>query len=109
MGRAIGLHCPLRSVRIAVQRKLPSRTAFGAAAHRAAHQTWEGGGIYNDPLVCTIPGKEAPAIIEEAASDPSQRPMRLFIAARSRFAEDCLSASTIRASFEIPTTRLRGR
>lgn len=79
-----------------MQRKLPSRTAFGAAAYRAAHQTLEGGGIFNDPLACTVLGKEVHAIIEEAASDPSQRPMRLFIAARSRFAEDCLSAAVLR-------------
>ena len=28
----------------------PSRTALGAAGHRAAHQVLEGGGIFADPL-----------------------------------------------------------
>ena len=79
-----------------MQGRPPSRTALGAAVHRAAHQTLEGGKIFADPLACTILGKEAGAIIEEAAGDPSQRTMRLFIAARSRFAEDCLSAAVSR-------------
>jgi methyltransferase (TIGR00027 family) len=79
-----------------MQSRPPSRTALGAAVHRAAHQTLEGGKIFADPLARTILGKEARTIIEEEAADPSRRPMRLFIAARSRFAEDCLSAAVAR-------------
>jgi methyltransferase (TIGR00027 family) len=56
----------------------------------------EGGKIFADPLARTILGKEAHTIIEEEAADPSRRPMRLFIVARSRFAEDCLSAAVSR-------------
>ena len=41
-------------------------------------------------------GEEAHAIIAETGADATQRPMRLFIAARSRFAEDCLSAAVSR-------------
>jgi hypothetical protein len=79
-----------------MQGRPPSRTASGAAVHRAAHQTLEGGTIFADPLARTILGKEAGAIIEDAAGYPSQRTLRLFIAARSRFAEDCLSAAVSR-------------
>ena len=79
-----------------MQSKHPSHTARGAAAHRAAHQALEGGAIFSDPLACPILGDQARAAIEEAANDSSQRPMRLFIAARSRFAEDCLSAAVSR-------------
>jgi len=60
------------------------------------HQKLEGGKIFADPLAVTVLGEEARAIIAEAAADPTQRPMRLFIAARSRFAEDCLSAAVSR-------------
>src|SRR5262245_39827055 len=79
-----------------MQSRPPSRTALAAAVHRAVHQTLEGGRIFADPLARKVLGKEAGAIIEEAAADLSQRPMRLFIAARSRFAEDCLSAAVSR-------------
>ena len=79
-----------------MQSRPPSRTALGAAVHRAVHQTLEGGKIFADPLAVTVLGEDARAIIAEAAADPSQRPMRLFIAARSRFAEDCLSAAVSR-------------
>jgi len=79
-----------------MQSRPPSRTALGAAVHRAVHQTLEGGKIFADPLACTVLGEEARATIAEAAADPTQRPMRLFIAARSRFAEDCLSAAVSR-------------
>jgi methyltransferase (TIGR00027 family) len=79
-----------------MQSRPPSRTALGAAVHRAVHQRLEGGKIFADPLSVTVLGEEAHAIIAEAAADPTQRPMRLFIAARSRFAEDCLSAAVSR-------------
>ena len=79
-----------------MQSRPPSRTALGAAIHRAVHQKLEGGKIFADPLAVTVLGEEARATIAEAAADPTQRPMRLFIAARSRFAEDCLSAAVSR-------------
>ena len=34
----------------------PSRTAFAAAAYRAAHQVLEGGRIFEDPLAIPILG-----------------------------------------------------
>jgi methyltransferase (TIGR00027 family) len=74
----------------------PSRTALFVAAYRAAHQTLDGGRIFADPFALRILGELAHTGIEEAADDPAQRLLRLFIAARSRFAEDCLSAAVSR-------------
>ena len=39
---------------------------------------------------------ETRARLDEMAADPAQRPMRLFIAARSRFSEDTLAACVAR-------------
>jgi methyltransferase (TIGR00027 family) len=74
----------------------PSRTALGAAAHRAAHQLIEGGRVFADPLAVSILGWPPEALQDKAAADPSQRAMRLFIAARSRFAEEQLAAAVAR-------------
>jgi methyltransferase (TIGR00027 family) len=71
----------------------PSTTARGAAAYRAIHQTLENGVIFNDPFARRILDQETRARLEEIAADVSLRPMRLFIAARSRFSEDSLAAS----------------
>jgi methyltransferase (TIGR00027 family) len=74
----------------------PSRTALGAALQRAAHQILDGGRIFDDPFARSILGGGADAMIEAVAADPAQRQMRLFIAARSRFAEDGLAAAVSR-------------
>ena len=74
----------------------PSRTALGAAGYRAAHQVLEGGKVFSDPLARTILGDGADAIIAGLSADPAQQRMRIFMAARSRFAEDCLSAAVSR-------------
>lgn len=73
-----------------------SRTALGAAGHRAAHQVLERGFIFNDPLAVRILGDDANAFIEQARSDGGIRPLRLFIAARSRYAEDSLHSAVAR-------------
>lgn len=78
---------------ISMQVGEPSRTAFAAAAHRAAHQVLEGGRIFADPLAGPILGKDAHEVAQEAAAHPSRRIMRLFIAVRTRFAEDALAAA----------------
>jgi methyltransferase (TIGR00027 family) len=65
-----------------------SRTALGAAGHRAAHQVLEGGRIFADPLALRILGQDGEAAIAEADDTPGRRGLRLFIAMRSRFAED---------------------
>jgi methyltransferase (TIGR00027 family) len=73
----------------------PSRTALGAAGHRAAHQVLESGLIFADPLALRILGPDANAAIEAARSDPARRRLRLFIAVRTRFAEDALAAAVV--------------
>jgi len=71
----------------------PSRTALAAATHRAAHQILEQGRILADPLALRILGEDAQTIVREAERRPSGRAMRIFIAARTRFAEDALAAA----------------
>ena len=74
----------------------PSRTALGAAGYRAAHQTLDGGRVFADPFAHAILGAEADKIVATLANDPRQAPARLFMAARSRFAEDCVAAAVAR-------------
>ena len=74
----------------------PSHTARGAAAYRAIHQTLDGGVIFSDPLAARILDDETRARLDETAADPSLRPWRLFIAARSRFSEDTLAGCVAR-------------
>lgn len=76
-----------------MQAGMPSRTALAAAAHRAAHQVLEHGCIFSDPLALCILGKDADTVVREATEHPSRRGMRIFIAARARFAEDSLAAA----------------
>ena len=74
----------------------PSRTALGAAAYRAIHQTLEGGVIFRDPFAARILDDETRGGLDDMASDLSLRPMRLMIAARSRFSEETLAACVAR-------------
>jgi methyltransferase (TIGR00027 family) len=70
----------------------PSKTAYSAARYRAAHQFLELGAIFKDPLAPRILGASA----EELQADAPRRAMRVFIAARHRFAEDALAAAVAR-------------
>jgi methyltransferase (TIGR00027 family) len=70
----------------------PSRTARAAAAHRAVHQVIEKGLIFADPLAIPILG-DVEALVREADQNPHRRAMRIFIAARTRFAEDALATA----------------
>lgn len=79
-----------------MQERQPSRTALGAAGYRAAHQTIDGGKIFADPFAVPILGPDGGAIIAGLSGDPGQQPARLFMAARSRFAEDCLAEAVSR-------------
>jgi methyltransferase (TIGR00027 family) len=79
-----------------VQLGQPSRTARAAAVHRAAHQILERGRIFADPLALPILGEDAEAVVREAEGDPSRRRLRLFIAVRTRFAEDALASAVER-------------
>jgi methyltransferase (TIGR00027 family) len=74
----------------------PSRTALGAAMHRAVHQTLEDGAIFADPYALQILDDEARTNLPAMAADPAHRPMRLFIAARSRFSEEAMVACVAR-------------
>ena len=65
-----------------------SRTALGAAGHRAAHQVLEGGRIFADPFALRILGEDAESAVAAAREDPGRRGLRNFIATRSRFAEE---------------------
>ena len=69
----------------------PSRTAFGAATHRAVHQLLDRGYIFADPLAVRILGMDAGAIDRDAESEPTRRRLRMFIAVRARFAEDAIT------------------
>ena len=79
-----------------MQNGQPSRTALAAAIQRAAHQTLDGACIFRDPFAGVLLGQGAGALIDAVAADPAQRQMRVFMAARSRFAEDCLDAAVSR-------------
>ncbi|MGB2679420.1 MAG: SAM-dependent methyltransferase [Candidatus Acidiferrum sp.] len=74
----------------------PSHTALGAAAHRAVHQVLEHGRIFADPLAVRILGADAEAAVRDAENNPSRRMLRLFVAVRTRFAEDAMAAAVAR-------------
>jgi len=76
-----------------MQAGTPSRTALAAAWHRAAHQVLEDGRIFSDPLALRILGENAQSVVRWAEERSSGRRMRLFIAVRTRFAEDALAAA----------------
>jgi len=69
----------------------PSLTARAAAAHRAVHQVLEGGRVFRDVLAEPILGEDIDRFARESEAWPGGPAMRLFIAARSRFAEDSLA------------------
>ena len=71
-----------------MQQGQASVTALGAAGHRAAHQVLERGFVFADPLALRILGQDADHAIALAKERPERRGLRLFIAMRSRFAED---------------------
>lgn len=74
----------------------PSRTAQGAAMHRAAHQFLDRPLILEDPLAMRIIGAEAAETVQNGQDwhvQPRAKAMRAMMAARSRFAEDCLRAA----------------
>jgi methyltransferase (TIGR00027 family) len=79
-----------------MQERQPSVTAVWAAASRAAHQKSEGGSIFLDPFARAVVGAEACETADSDASNPSNRLLRLFIAARSRFAEDAIATAVAR-------------
>ena len=71
----------------------PSRTAQAAALHRAAHQVLGHSRVFADPLALRILGADADTVTREAEQRLSGPTMRIFIAVRTRFAEDALAAA----------------
>ena len=71
--------------------KPPSRTAWEAAIHRAMHQSLEMGAILSDPFAALVLNEEDVNAAKIKECDPATRRFRLYLAARSRFAEDCLA------------------
>lgn len=69
-----------------------SRTAWGAALHRAAHQVLDGGRVFPDPVAVPITGWSADRVAHEAREHPQRRGMRAFIACRHRYARDVLAS-----------------
>jgi methyltransferase (TIGR00027 family) len=80
---------------------VPSRTARAAALHRAAHQVLERGSVFTDPLALRILGEDAETVARRAEERPSGRGMRIFIAARTRFAEDALAVAVERGASQL--------
>jgi methyltransferase (TIGR00027 family) len=64
-----------------------SRTAIGAAGHRAAHQVLDGASVFVDPLATRILGEDLDSALADGR-DPARWRLRMFIALRSRIAED---------------------
>jgi methyltransferase (TIGR00027 family) len=82
-----------------VEHNQPSRTAQGAAMHRAAHQLLDSPAVFADPLALTIVGREAEAALRNGSDLQAliqSAGLRAFIAVRSRFTEDCLAAARAR-------------
>jgi methyltransferase (TIGR00027 family) len=71
----------------------PSRTARGAALLRALHQTRDRASALADPYVARL--LDPDDLARAAAQDdvPGQKMRRLFMAARSRIAEDAIAAA----------------
>jgi methyltransferase (TIGR00027 family) len=71
----------------------PSRTALMIARQRAAHQLLDRGSILNDPFAMKILHEDEASVLQFANAHPLAGIGRLFTAARSRIAEDALSAA----------------
>jgi methyltransferase (TIGR00027 family) len=69
----------------------PSRTAWSAALHRAAHQVADGGVVFPDPVAVPITGWSPERVADDARLHPKRRGMRTFIACRHRYARDVLT------------------
>ncbi len=74
----------------------PSRTAFGVACHRAAHQILDSPKVFDDPVALRIIGEETASRLTlppEQGGRRSAPGLRAHMAVRSRFAEDTLAKS----------------
>jgi methyltransferase (TIGR00027 family) len=71
-------------------------TAGNVALLRAAHQVLEGGSIFPDPFAVPILGQSVETLREVGGHPEFIRLLRLFVASRSRFAEDSLALAVAR-------------
>lgn len=73
----------------------PSATAFRVAMRRAEHQLLDEPKVFDDPLALKIIGADAASFLAAHANPDNVRSryMRAFMAVRSRFAEDELTAA----------------
>jgi methyltransferase (TIGR00027 family) len=79
----------------------PSRTAYGAAVHRAVHQVLEGGRIFADPLAIPVLGEDITVLVREAQEHSQRGRMRLFVTLRTRLAEDALAVAVERGAGQL--------
>ena len=79
----------------------PSRTALMIARQRAAHQLLDHGSILDDPFAMKILCEDEKDVLQFANAHPLASIGRLFAAARSRIAEDALSAAVERGFRQI--------
>lgn len=79
-----------------------SRTAYGVAVRRAAHQRFDNPKVLDDPLALRIIGEKAADELRSKAGESGNsisRAFRAFMAARSRYAEDQI-AQAVRQKIE---------
>ncbi|HTC44859.1 MAG TPA: SAM-dependent methyltransferase [Steroidobacteraceae bacterium] len=77
----------------------PSRTAYGVAMSRAAHQILDSPRVFEDPLALALIGPKASSGIRAQEDRFNTRParyLRAFLVARSRLAEDALNEAVAR-------------
>lgn len=79
----------------------PSRTALMIARQRAAHQLLDQGAIFSDPFAMKILCEDEKVVLQFATAHPFAGIGRLFTAARSRIAQDALSAAIERGIRQI--------
>ena len=78
----------------------PSLTAERVAMHRAVHQLLDNPRVFEDPLALAMLGEKAGHLKSQlyVFDTPSARHLRAFVAARSRCAEDELTAAIARGA-----------
>ena len=82
-----------------MQDESPSRTAYGVAMSRAAHQIFDLPRVFEDPVALTIMGPKVTGGIRAAErrfNGRYARALRAFLVARSRIAEDALGEAVAR-------------
>jgi methyltransferase (TIGR00027 family) len=76
----------------------PSRTAYGAATHRAVHPVLDRPVVFEDPLAFAVLGGSREELV---AAAPRFSRLRFFIAVRHRYAEDVAAASVASGAAQV--------